>query len=121
MSESLEVRLLALERRQRRLVRGATAAAVVLAAGILMGQVMPPPRVVPGEIRGTHLVLVDERGEPRGLLRVEDGAALVELRDDRGVVMRLGSRRGVGSVEYRDQEGLLRDLTKPLPGVQLLR
>jgi hypothetical protein len=76
-----------------------------------------------GEIKGTQFTLVDDRGNPAGKLGYENGTAYLELRDKTGLLFRIGSavqpvriggKTGPSTVvTYRDQDGVLRDLTKP--------
>jgi hypothetical protein len=117
-TDQVQARLDRLERRQSRMLRAAGAAVLVLAAGALMGQVPPSAQMVPPgtqslPMKASSFELVDRQGETRAVLRLENGAPVLQFLDATGAAaLRLTVKGADGSIEYVDG-GELFNLMKP--------
>jgi hypothetical protein len=122
--DQLHARVDRLERRQAWALKCVAAAGVVLAAGTLMAQAPPPPGVPPGvhalPLKGSSFELVDAHGRTRAVLRLDQGAPVMQFHDPFGTVaLRLTVRGSDGSIEYAD-DGEMLSLMKPAPRVNPL-
>ena len=118
--DQLQARVDRLERRQAWALKCAAAAGVVLAAGTLMAQAPPPPGVHALPLKGSSFELVDAQGRTRAVLRLDQGAPVMQFHDPFGTVaLRLTVRGSDGSIEYAD-DGEMLSLMKPAPRVNPL-
>lgn len=80
----VEDRFRGLRRELRRSLPLIVIGTAVIHVALLLGQAQPAQKDVPGEIKGTKFTLVDEQGNARATIAMENGGPAIVLTDSRG-------------------------------------